>query len=202
MQVRDGTVEEISTGVRLRTEHLIAVGTTSSRTYRAAVKDVNDVWTEWSAPITLACANFAADDLVASIGSANALDLYIEEPSLRFPDLSLGSGQMWTHRTLVGGSMFDEQRRDKWSTGRSSFAVTLSELEEEQTTLLHRFFRCLNGPLTPFWFEYTDPNDGITERFVVRFRDPDISTDLFGVSLSNIELQLIELIGASAGGDV
>jgi hypothetical protein len=37
---------------------------------------------------------------------------------------------------------------------------------------------------------------------LVRFRDPNIAEDLFGVSLSSMDFTLIEVIGASTGGAV
>lgn len=193
----------LNSGVRLRTSHLIAVNSSINTRYRAAVKDVNDVWSEWSQTQNFTLGTFTPGVSPASIGSGQNQDLLIEEPALRFPDLSMGSGQIWTHRTIVGGGISDEQRRSKWTTGRATFHVVLSELDEAQTGLLHRFFRCLNGPLTPFWFEYFDPNnDDAPRRCVVRFREPDMTTELFGVTLSKAEFYLIELIGASAGGPV
>jgi hypothetical protein len=204
VQVRNNAFEEyMTTGVRLRTEHMVAVNSSLNTRYRAAAKDANDVWSEFSESQSQTLASFATGGSdVASIGSGNNHDLYIEEPSLHFPRLSLGSGQVWTHRTIVGGTLFDEQRRAKWSRPRSSFHVVLSELDGDQAELLHRFFRCLNGPLTPFWFEYTDPNTDRTTKHVVRFRNPEISTELFGVTISRIDCHLVELIGASTGGEV
>jgi hypothetical protein len=204
VQVRNAAEEEyMTTGVRLRAKHLIAVNSSVNTKYRAACKDINDVWSEWSQNQNFTLSSFATGDNAVSIGSGQSEDLFIEEPALRFPDLSVGSGQIWTHRTLVAGGVGDEQRRSKWPQGRASFHVVLSELDEDQTALLHRFFRCLNGPLTPFWFEYFDPNDGDRpKRYVVRFREPDMTTELFGVTISRADFYLIEVVGASTGGPV
>lgn len=186
----------ISTGPRLRTRHLLALNTTASRSYRAAVKDCNDLWSEWSAPQTLSFGLFApAATNNVSIGSGAGNDLALEEPAVRFPALNAGSSRQDIFRTVVAESFWDEQRQSRWSVKRAAFTCVFQDLEPQETLLLHRFYKALNGPLTPFWFDWIDPDSGREERYIVRFRDPTLADELFTVDRSNMEFTVVELAG-------
>jgi hypothetical protein len=186
----------LDTGPRLRTKHLLALDSASSRRYRAAVKDSNDLWSEWSPAQYLSFANLVdAVNNNVSIGSGSSSDLALEEPAVRFPQLNVGSTRQDIFRTVVSESFWDEQRKSRWSVSRAAFTCVFHDLESDETHLLHRFYRALNGPLTPFWFNWIDPDTGKEERYIVRFRDPSLADELFTVDRSNMEFTLVELTG-------
>lgn len=187
----------ISTGARLRTTHLIAVKNTGSLDYTAAVKDGNGLWSEWSAAVSASVANFSAGATEAGIGSGATDDLGIDEPSVVFPDLNQGSGLVTATRTIVSSGFLEEVRRSKWSKKRAAFNVKLIDLDSEQAELLHRFFRALGGPARPFWFTFTDPKTDEEQKYVVRFANPSMASQLFTVALHNVSLNLVEV--ASTG---
>jgi hypothetical protein len=79
--------------------------------------------------------------------------------------------------------------------------------------MLHRFWRALNGPLTPFLFDWADPTQNPTPslpprlsvpstRYVVRFRDPTLASKLFAIDRSSMDFVLVEVLDEPEGGDV
>jgi hypothetical protein len=194
---------EVWTGPRLRTQHLISLPSMAHREYRAAVKDDNEMWSEWSGPQSFAMPHFSGTlTQNVSIGSGATTDLALEEPAIRFPLLNLGSSKQEIFRTLASEGFYDEVRRSKWSVKRAAFHCVFSDLDEQETLLLHRFYRALNGPLTPFWFDWTDPDTGVESRYIVRFRDPTLVDELFVVDRSSMEFTLVELVGTVDGSAV
>ncbi|MGE5610463.1 MAG: hypothetical protein ACM359_14530 [Bacillota bacterium] len=184
------------TGPRLRTKHLLALDVAMAvRRCRAAVKDCNGMWSEWSAPQDLSFNDFVPGSTNVSIGSGAGDDLALEEPAVRFPAFNVGSSRQDIFRTVVDESFWDEKRQCRWSVKRAAFTCTFSDLDESETLLLHRFYRALNGPLTPFWFDWIDPDTGKEERYIVRFRDPSLADELFTVDRSNMEFTVVELVG-------
>jgi hypothetical protein len=184
----------IDTGPRLRTRHLLPLAANATARLRAAAQDDNGLWSEWTVPQTTGTAAFAAGGTEASIGSGSQSDLSLEEPAVRFPLLNLGSSKMQTYRTVVSEGFYDEQRRSRWKQPRVAFTCVLRDLDEEDVLLLHRFYRALNGPLTPFWFDWIDPDTGQEQRYIVRFRDASLADELFVVDRSNMEFTLVELV--------
>lgn len=201
VQCMDSGVAKVSTDARLRMSHLIAPDSTSSRVYRAGAQDTAGLWSEWSSPVTLSASNFSASTLDGSIGSGATTSLEIEEPSVLFPDLSIGSGIVETHRTLVGEGFADELRRSAWEQGLAVFKVLLIDMDDWQAELLRAFYRDLNGPFRPFYFDWQDPTSGIETRYVVRFRE-DPTNDLADIEMSDATLTFVEVAKAAGGGDV
>jgi hypothetical protein len=183
----------VDTGPRLRTRHLVSMDD-YNRAVRAAVLDDNGLWSEWSAAQNLSIPKFTYGATNGSIGSGSSSDLSLEEPAVRFPLLNQGSSKLETYRTVVSDGFYDEQRSSRWSQPRVAFTCVLRDLDQQDVLLLHRFYRALNGPLTPFWFDWTDPDTGKEERYLVRFRDPSLADDLFLVDRSNMEFTLVELV--------
>lgn len=199
-----------STGFRLGTHGLLSLDTyATARYFRAAVRDCNGLWSEWSTLQSASPAQYSAGDTPSevSIGSAAQSDMDLQSSGIQFPDLSAGSGQITTRRTLVSKNFNDEVRSARWSRGRAGFHVVLSNLDAGQTALLYRFWRALNGPKTAFFFDYSDPNTGTrttapSTRYVVRFRDISMASRLFDVTYSEMEFYLIQTQDDSEGGDV
>lgn len=205
MPVRATTVEAsvagtpvFSTGQRLRTRHLMAVET-GAHSYRAAAKDHHGMWSEWSDPISFTASAFSAGATQGGIGSGIGEDILTEEPDVVFPDLSMGTGIISINRTIVSGGFLDEVRRSKWTRKRIAWNVVLSDLDENQVALFHRFYTSLNGPLTPFWFEFEDPITGEVSRHVVRFREPVLSDELHAVDRSNLTFTLVQVVTWDTG---
>jgi hypothetical protein len=154
------------------------------------------MWSEWSPAQSLPFGDFSpASTNNVSIGSGANSDLALEEPAVRFPVLNAGSARQDIFRTVVDESFYDEKRQSRWSVKRAAFTCRFTDLDESETLLLHRFYRALNGPLTPFWFDWIDPDTGKEERYIVRFRDPRIADELFAVDRSNLEFTVVELVG-------
>ena len=193
---------EVWTGPRLRTRHLMSLDSDAPRMLQAAVKDANSMWSEWSAPQSVTTGAFVKGATDGSIGSGSVDDVSLEEPAVRFPMLSLGSGRQAIHRTVVSEGFYDEQRRSRWQVSRAAFNCVFLDLEEEEILLMHRFYQALNGPLTPFWFDWTDPDTGEETRYLVRFRDPALADELFAMERSSMEFTLVELAGVVDGSAV
>lgn len=202
--VNPGTGQvELYTGPRLRTKHLLVPPSTASRQYQAAVKDSNAMWSEWSPVQNAATAHFVgASTNNVSIGSGSADDLSLEEPAVRFPSLNLGSSRHAIYRTVVSEGFYDEVRRVRWRVNRAAFHCIFTDLDEQESLLLHRFYRALNGPLTPFFFDWTDPDTKEEQRYTVRFRDPGMADELFGFNDASMDFTLVELIGTVDGSAV
>lgn len=206
----DNTFNErvIMTGARLRTNHLLALDTTSNRKYRAATKDHNDVWSEMNDVQIYAISNFSNGASERSIGSASSNIREVEEPGVNFPDLSVGTGYAIVHRTIVDEEAFyDESTLYTAHDPRMVFNVKLVDLDAYQVNLLHKWYQTLNGPTRPFYFDFKDParEDDVVRsevRYVVRFRDPSIADELFEVDRSNLSFVLVEVVHTHKGGDV
>jgi hypothetical protein len=198
-----GLLRRVWVESRLRREHLLAL-LTDSGTFKAqvAAQDEFGVWSERSEIKTVVFAAYSAGATHASIGSGSTSDVWVDEPGVHFPDLSMGSGTVKARRTLVGPGFLDEVRRGQQAAPRAAFAVSLRGLDQTQTQLMHRFFQALNGPHKAFWFEHEDNTTGVLRRYAVRFRDATVGDELFGVEYSDMDFNLIELVGPSAGGDV
>jgi hypothetical protein len=204
--IASGTVE-VSTGFRLGTSGLLALDSTSARSFKAAARDANGLWSEFSGGKSFTGTNYSAGATEASIGSGATSDSALQSAGITFPDLSAGSGRMIVRRTMVSKTFTDEVRAARWTGGRAAFHVVLSNLDSDQTSLLHRFWRALNGTRTPFFFDYVDPAKGVrttaaAARYLVRFRDPALAARLFDVSYSELEFYLIAQQDEPEGGDV
>lgn len=181
-------------GPRLRKTHLFAQDSTSNRKYYGAVKDQNDVWSEYSDGYNYSAVSFVSGSTEGSIGSGTRTDVLLEEPSLFWPDLNLGSGIIRSWRTIVADDEFrSETRTSKRGCPRVSIRVVLNNLDESQTVLLHKFYRQLNGPFKPFYYEYKDPVTSALTKYIVRFRDPELADDMFAIDRSNMEFNLVEV---------
>lgn len=196
---------KVRTGNRLRSKHLMVPDSTSNRDYQAAVRDTNGMWSEWSAAKTVATANnsVGAASTNASIGqlSTDSSDVSLEEPGIAFPDLQLGSHQGFVNRTILSEGFTDEVRRVKWAKQRAMFHCVFNNLDESQALLISRWYRALNGPWKPFIFHFKDAmgNEDAEREYVVRFSRPDMMAELFDVDRSNIEFDLIEVMGVAEG---
>jgi hypothetical protein len=197
-----GGAIKVTTGSRLRIANLMVPDSTSSRSYQAGSKCRSGIWSEWSYAVALACANYTAGSAVSTIGSGLDEDIEIEEPAATFPDLSFGTGIIRAYRTLVSGGFVGNSRRPKWAGGRSAFKIVMRLLDSEQSQLLHRWFRALNGAMRPFWFDFEDPNTGDEKRYLVRFRDGSIGDQINVVGYSDLQFNLVEEPTATLGGDV
>jgi hypothetical protein len=204
-----------STGFRLGTNGLLVQDVNGLRFYRGAVRDDNGLWTEWSQTLPLNQGPYVGGvgAVEGSIGSGAAIDNNIQSPGVEFPDLSTGSGKVSVFRTLVSSGFGDEVRTAAWSRMRAVFHCVFTDLDEWQTGMLHRFWRAINGPGAPFFFDYADPSINPNPRlpprltvpsvrYIVRFRDPSIVSKLFAVDRSQMEFVLIELMDEPEGGDV
>jgi hypothetical protein len=183
-----------STDARLRFRHLMSVDTATALDYRAAARDHNGQWTEWSDEISHSAGVYSPGATEASIGSGTSDIVLVEEPDVTFPDLSVGSGLVQVYRTIVSDGFYDEARRNKWVRSRAAFNVVMENLDEDQVARLHRFFEGLNGPLKPFYFDFKDPKTHVTTRHVVRFREGVLNDELFDVDRSDINFTLIECV--------
>lgn len=206
VQCLNSGVVKVSTGARLRNTHLLVPDSTSSRTYRAGSLDVNGLWSEWSPLATVSIANFSAGATDGSIGSGSNAGVNIEEPSVYFPDLSVGSGIVDTFRTVVSDGFYEELRRSEWEEGISVFNIVLIDLDEDQVSLLETFYMALNGSFKPFYFIWTDPLSAVDDenreqRFIVRFRDTP-SSELSRVDRSDVRMTLVEIPTITGGGNV
>lgn len=195
IQCRLGTTIRVDSTPKLSKRFLVVPDGTSSRNYRAAVKDHLGTWSEWSATSAVAVGNHSAGGTVASIGEAAASESALHSPSLVFPKLSLGSGRVAAQRTLLPADAFhDEVRRPAWARHRSGFDVSLDSLDNDQVRQIHRFVRLLNGPLKPFWFDWDEPANGRTSRYLVRFADPEVVTTLLGPNMNEARFTLVEVL--------
>lgn len=190
-----------STGARLRLTHLMSVPS-GAQNYIAAAKDMNGCWSEWSSTTALTPGSFSAGSNSASIGSGAANDQWLGEPSINFPDLSIGSGTMKMFRTIVSQSFMDEVRRSKWVRSRAGFKVVFTNLDQIQMERFYSFVKALNGPLRPFYFDFTDHRTQVSTRYVVRFSDPGLVGKLFAMDYSSCSFGLVEVMGTGQGGDV
>lgn len=208
VRVDDGSnVFILSSNARLRMNLLLAVNSTSARRYRAATKDHNDVWSELNDYQSLTFSNFSSGSANRSIGSASSADVEIEEPQVTFPELSIGSGYMYVHRTILDEGFYEESTRSQSADPVMAFTVSLNELDQEQSVLLQRWFKTLNGPFKPFYFDFDDParEDDVIRaqtRLVVRFENPQMAEQLFGETYSNFSFTLIEQVKTNVGGAV
>lgn len=189
-------------GPRMRKTHLLALDSTGSRRFRAATKDNQNVWSELSAAVDQTTANYSTGATEGSIGSGGTADIEISEPSVNFPDLSFGSGIIGIHRTLVYGSFPGQTFEPQWAKQLAAFRIIMHTLDDEQVARLHTFFKTLNGPRKPFFFDFVDPNTSVETRYVVRFRDPKMNSSLIDVDYPDVEFNLIEEVGVSLGGDI
>jgi hypothetical protein len=190
------------TGTRLRSRHMMNVTTgTTSVPYRAAAKDLNGLWTEWSDPVSLGTTLMVQGTNVVSIGQGyvGTDDTGLQEPGAAFPKLSLGSNQGGVRRTLFTSTFYDEARREMVAVKRAAFKCVFNDVDQQQTQCLHRWFRALNGNWKPFTFDYYDPGIGRDFQYVVRFRDPQFTDELFAMDRSRIEFTLIEVSGRIEG---
>jgi hypothetical protein len=142
----------------------------------------------------------------ASIGSGADSDLSISSPGIWFPDLSKGSGRMTVRKTLVSDSFADEARVDRWPRGIAAFDIKLDSLDDQQARLIQRFWRALNGPHRPFFFDFVDPRLGTrttaeSQRYIVRFRDAKRADSIFVGRYSEMQFVLVEMADEPAGGD-
>lgn len=192
-----------STGYQLGTSSLLAVAG-SPGTYRVAVKDQQTgLWSEFaSAQSYTPIGNFASGSTEASIGSGATEDQDISSPGIVFPDLSMGSGIMSVRRTYVGasaGAWIDEQRSPQWGKSRAAFHVVCKDLDQWQSQLISRFWRCCNGPAKAFFFDYVDPQLGArttagAQRYLVRFRDPTLNLKLTDIEYQDLDAVLVEVM--------
>lgn len=208
VQALDTGVHVLSaTGARLGRSHFLSLPNNGLLAFQAAAKSESGLWSEWSKVVDAAISNYTAGSGEVSIGSGKSDDLQIRDVSLEFPDLSQGSGIVQTRRTLISkGPYQNESRTDQYRQKRASFHVVLKDLDLYQTQLLHHFFKALHGPTNPFVFQWTDPIGGLTTqgpsvRYVVRFRDPQIITNLFDIDRSETQFFLTESRGDQEGGD-
>lgn len=205
VQCLDGSGNLVtSTGYRLGTKQLLTVN--GSGHYVAAVRDGNGCWSEWSSNTAITVSNFVQGSIEASIGSGATTDADISSPGIVFPDLAFGSARMSVHRTLVVDGFLDSTQSSQWPKPRAAFMVKLDNLDADDRTLVHRFWRGLGGPARPFFFDYVEPSDGgrttgVSRRYTVRFRDQKVSDSLFGGSFTEAQFALIELQECPSGGD-
>jgi hypothetical protein len=200
VQVLNGTTPTVHTGVRLRTSHLVSVFSTASRNYKAAWRDLGGNWSEWSAVKALAVGNYAAGVDHCAIASGVATDLTIEEPGVRFPDLSNDSTQGRTWRTVVTeGAFHDESRRQQWPTARSALQAVSKKVDSDQARLMHRFFKACNGPLKAFELTFSDPVSGTSRRGFYRFAEGTFSDTLVTVDQSDMAWAMVEIMSESDG---
>jgi len=191
--------ERLNSGRRLRTAVLLPQDSNQSRYLYAAVRDANGAWSEWSRFQPFNFSGFAAGAAEASIGSGAAAEAQLEEPGVAFPDLALGSGQGWVHRTLVSEGFVDQTARAVWPTRLAVFHVKLDDLDMDQETRLQAFWRAMGGPHKPFVFDYVDPATGASGRYVVRFRDPEVAATLFTTSRSEMSFVLVQVMDQAEG---
>ena len=204
--VRDPSFS-VETGFRLGTRQLLS-DAAATHQFQMAVRDGNGVWTEFSSSRSVDLPTYApATGTEASIGSGSTVDLAISSPGIWFPDLSKGSGKMRVRKTLVAtGAFADETRLDRWPRGVAAFDVKLDSLCDIQARLLQRFWRALNGPQKPFFFDFVDPRIGTrttapSNRYIVRFRDSKRADSIFTGRYSEMQFVLIEMPDEPAGGD-
>lgn len=210
----DGS-RRILTNARLRMNHLIALDSTSTRKFQAATKDHNGVWSEWTDQLSGSYSNFSDGASVGSIGSLVGNDFDIEEPGIMFPSLEIGTSRMDVWKTLISEGFTDEERRQMAPDSRAVFSVVLKNVEEEggnSTTvdvasIMHRWFKALNGPWKPFYFDFKDPSreDDVIryeKRYAVRFRDPEFAESLFDATKSTFSFTLVEVMDFHQGGAV
>lgn len=201
VRVRNGTADVAGAGVRARTRFLINPGSTSSRDYQAAWRDQNGNWSEWSTPAkSLACANFSAGSTERSLASAAASDQEIEEPGVQLPEWTQGSGQSAEYSTLVTPRSFvDEMRRGKWPLPRTHFSVIFADLSGDEARLLHRLYRCANGPQKPMDVCFIDPATGLSRRFFCRFAEASLGADLQAYDSHSARYNLSEIPAEAEG---
>jgi len=186
----------------MRLQHLLALNATGAHYAWSGVKDEHDVWSEWSEKINFTSANFTAGSTEASVASGTTDELLLEEPSILFPDLNVGSGMISIRRTLVGQGFHDETRARKAMFTRAAFHCVLRDLDEYQVLLMHKFVRSLNGPFAAFLFDFRDRTTDQLRRYPVRFRDAQVVDQLRQVDRSDMDFTLVELVGISSGGDI
>lgn len=197
------------TGFALGKNHLLVCDAVATRGFKAAVRDANGLWSEWAQTSVVLTGNYSAGATEASIGSASTSDDQLQSAGVSFPDLSAGSGKILVRRTIVAKSLAfsDETCTPRWSKGVAAFNVTLANLDDVQARLLRRFFRALNGPQTPFFFDFTPPENGTrltapSVRYVVRFRDPKVMDKIFDVTYTETSFYLQELLDDPEGGEI
>jgi hypothetical protein len=198
VRVLNGASFVAGSGHRMRTKMLLNPGSTSSRDYRAAVRDASGNWSEYASVKSLACPNFAAGVSDRSIASGAANDTEIEEPGVLLPDWTQGSGRGAEYQTLTSdGAFVDESRRAKWPVSRTHFSVIFSELDQEDNRLLHRLYRAANGAQKPVEICYADPMTGESLRFFCRFTDAKLgsSFDTFDRHSARLSLAAIPMEG-------
>lgn len=201
VQVRNGTTLVAQTHVRRRTRHLVSVDSTSSRNFRGAVRDSLGNWSEWSADTAFACSNFTSGAIEASVGSGAQNDLSVEEPSVVFPSFAWGSGRSYLYRSVVSdGAFLDESRRAAWPAGVAVFSCRVDLMEDDRRRVFFKFLTQLNGVTKPFLLDYTDPLDGRTRRYTVRFTDSRQAAELFASTLNEATFNLTEVQGMGEGG--
>lgn len=193
---------EVASGARLRSRMIIATNGTGNRKYYAAAKDIHGVWSELSPVKQFTGSNFVSGSTVASVGSGSSRSELVEEANLLFPDFNLTSGQMTITKAIISEGFLDETARQKYEVTRQAFKIVMNNIDEEETLLLHSFFKQVNGPLLPFYFDFPDRITDKVKRYVVRFRDSTLGDELFTVDRSNVSFTLIELVGTSAIVDV
>lgn len=185
------------TGNKLRRQHLLALGSATSVKALVGIKDEYEVWSEATLTPALSATNYSAGSTEASIASGTTDTGLLEQPSIAFPDIAVGSGQISVHLTLMGTGFFDETRRAVMNQPRAAFRVKLEDMDEIQQQMLQRFYAALNGPMTPFLFDWMDPLTRTIKQYAVRFRDPSMTDQLVQTTLYDADFTLIELTGAS-----
>lgn len=203
IDARFSTTVKSSTGVRMGLSHLLALDS-STRDIYAAQRDSSGLWSEWGFFGTQSFTNYTPGSVEGGILSGLNSDELLT-PSIAFPDLSMGSGRMLVHRTIIskGPDYRSESRRTMYGKSKSVFHCQFQDLDRDQVRCIHTFFRVLGGPAKPFWFDWNDPLNGMqatasSTRYAVRFRDPKLASSLFDVDRSEIQsFYLIESGGTS-----
>jgi hypothetical protein len=189
-----GGGRKVWTGSRLRMWHLLAMDSTDARDFRAGTRDILGTWSEWSGPDQYTFSAFSGGNNPRSIGSLQNEDALIEESATVFPDLSVGTGIVQVHRTLVSEQAFeDEQRRAQQLDPRAAFTVTIVDVDDTQVAVLQRFVRSVNS-IKPFFFYFTDPQTGDEKKYPVRFRDTSFAEALGRATYSDVQFNLIEMV--------
>ncbi len=196
-----GTTPQSSTRLRAGMSGLLSVDSTGSHSWVSAYKCSNGLWSENSTPSSQAFSNYGGGSVESSIGSGNTSDLRIQNPGFLFPDLTNGSGKMITRRVLVSDGPFQtEMQGETYKRSRATFHCILQNIDASQSSVLHKFFSALGGPLVPFYFDWVPPErgsltSGSALRYLVRFRDISVASQLHDVVWSNASFYLIEALG-------
>lgn len=194
-------VRRLHTGVRLRTDHLIPLDSTSARHFIGAVKDEFGVWSEWSEAVAATTSNFVDGYDQCSIGSAKNKDVDIQEPQVILLRAQIGSSQTKKFKTDTFGAWPSEVRGTLRNSYQRAYTIVWQDLKSVEMRLISRWLEAMTGALKFFWTEWFDPYERRRERMVSRLDGQGMSDALFSFDHSEASIDVIEQIEAARGGE-